>query len=105
MNVDGGGEIFGTPDFGDDGSLLLTVSLVDEEEEWTTWDRGWARIDLYSADSRHVDRRGLVGLPATGFSAYEFENNFIEGGDVKAFYGGLYGHKGNVRRINTRTVD
>ena len=41
--------------------------------------------------------RGLVGLPVTGFSAYEFENDFAEGGDVKAYYGGLFGHKASVR--------
>ena len=35
----------------------------------------------------------------TGFSAYEYENDFVEGDGIKAFYGGLYGHKGNVRRV------
>ena len=103
MNVDGGGDIFGTPDFGDDGSLLLTVTLIDEDEDYTTWSRGWGMIDLYS-DTDHMDRRGLVGLPTSGFAAYEFENNFVEGGDVKAYYGGLYGHKGNVRRVSTRSM-
>ena len=41
----------------------------------------------------------LVGLPVTGFSAYEFENDFAEGGDVKAYYGGLFGHKASVRGL------
>ncbi|MGD2129423.1 MAG: hypothetical protein PVJ33_07185 [Lysobacterales bacterium] len=85
-----GGDIFATPDFGDDGSLLLTVE--------NPYENGWARID-FSADSDHVDRAGLVGLPVTGFAAYEFESNYVEGGSVKAYYGGLFNHRGNVRRI------
>jgi hypothetical protein len=44
-----------------------------------------------------TDEEGLVGLPVTGFSAYEFENDFVDGGDVKAYYGGLFGHKASVR--------
>ena len=39
---------------------------------------------------------GLLGLPVTGFAAYEFENEFLDG-VVKANYGGLFQHKGNVR--------
>ena len=85
--------VFGTPDFGADGSLLLSVA--DEFED------GWGRINFAvdgDGDLR-TDEEGLVGLPVTGFAAYEFENNFAEGGDIKAFYGGLFGHKGNVRRV------
>ncbi len=81
--------IFGTPTL-DEQSLLLSV-----QDEFT---EGWGRINFYS-DSDHVDFANLVGLPATGFAAYEFENEFLGGGDIKAFYGGLFGHKGNVRRI------
>ena len=102
---DDAGVIFGTPSFGDDGSLLLEVNVYDEAEDYTSWDRGWARINLY-ADSDHEDEKGLVGLPTSGFAAYEFENNFVsdgEGGNVKAYYGGLYGLKGNVRRIDPAT--
>ena len=89
----GDGVVFGTPDFGADGSLLLSV-----EDEF---ENGWGRINLaaYPTGVR-TDDEGLVGLPATGFQAVEFENNYAEGGSVKAFYGGLYGHKGNVRRVN-----
>jgi len=85
-----GGEIFATPDFGDDGSLLYTIE--------NPYENGWARID-FSTDSDHVDRVGLVGLPVAGFAAYEFENGYVEGASIKAYYGGLFNHRGNVRRI------
>jgi len=85
--------VFGTPSF-DGDSLLLTV---DDEFE-----NGWGRIQFGPAgiagDIR-TDENGLVGLPVTGFAAYEFENDFVEGDGIKAYYGGLFGHRGNVRRI------
>jgi hypothetical protein len=96
--------VFGTPDF-DGQSLLLEVT-----DEFAA---GWGRINftytgefdddddpimrtLPSADRATPD---LVGLPVTGFSAYEFENDFAEGGDVKAYYGGLFGHKASVKAV------
>ena len=84
--------VFGTPDL-DGDSLLITV--MDEFED------GWGKINYYFDDD-HVDYTGLVGLPVTGFAAYQFENDFVESDDgtVKAFYGGLFQHKGNVRRIS-----
>ena len=85
----GDGEIFGTPTI-DGSSLLLEVE--------NQFDTGWGRIDLHNGQDEHVDFAGLMGLPATGFAAIEFENNFAEGSTVKAYYGGLFGHKGNVRR-------
>ena len=87
----GDGVIFDTPEI-EGSSLLLTVA--------NNYEHGWGNIDL-GADPHHVDRAGLVGLPATGFAAYEFENDFLAD-DVKAFYGGLFGHRGNVRRTNPR---
>jgi hypothetical protein len=91
-------EIFGTLEDIDGDSLLLTVQ--DEFED------GWGWVDYYF-DKDHVDWAGLVGLPVTGFAAYQFENDFVENDDgdqVKAFYGGLFQHKGNVRRIG-RYID
>ena len=91
--------IFDTPTFGegtDAQSLLVTVT-----DEYT---EGWGWIDYY-ADTDHVDSVGLVGLPVTGFAAYQFENGYVEndeGDQVKAFYGGLFQHKGNVRKIRSR---
>ena len=88
------GGIFATPDLGG-SSLLIEVD--------PGYENGWARID-FSADLDHVDSEGLVGLPVTGFAAWEFENAFVIGDDgvqdVKAFYGGLLGHKGNVRQVS-----
>jgi hypothetical protein len=81
--------VFSTPEV--DGASLLVE--IDGE-----FDNGWARIDLF-ADTDHEDYAGLVGLPTAGFAAQEFENNFLEGGSVKAYYGGLFNHRGNVRRI------
>jgi len=87
--------IFGTPDLNENGGLLHTVDTGLEDEL-----SGWARID-FSVDPDHVDYAGLVGLPVTGFAAYEFENGFLTddaGASVKAYYGGLFSHKANVRR-------
>ena len=86
----GDDEIFGTPDLGGQSLLLeIDTDIAD----------GWGMLN-FSVDPRHVDYAGLVGLPVTGFAAYEFENDFVDGDDVKAFYGGLFDHKANVRRIN-----
>lgn len=89
------GSIFGTPDLNGEGGLLHTIDTGLTEEL-----SGWGRID-FSVDPEHVDSLGLVGLPVTGFAAFEFENGFLTddaGGSVKANYGGLFSHKANVRR-------
>jgi hypothetical protein len=100
--------IFGTPNFGTEEApegLLLTID--------NAFDDGWARIHLgekpyftakdpTNVKGHHIDVQGLVGLPVTGFAAYEFENEFAEGGDIKAFYGGLFGQKANVRRVKCK---
>jgi len=102
--------IFGTPNLGSDddaASLLLEIT--------TDFEDGWARIHLgekpffttkdpTNLKGHHIDVQGLVGLPVTGFAAYEFENEFAEGGDIKAFYGGLFGQKANVRRVKCKGV-
>ena len=92
-------EVFGTT-----SDLLLTVT--------GTADSGWADVNFsLAADDDHPivdkgvelhqDLNGLVGLPVIGFAAYEFENRFLGSPDasVLANYGGLFGHKGSVRRI------
>jgi len=84
--------VFGSLADVDGDSLVVTVM-----DEFTD---GWGWID-YGLEPGHVDSQGLVGLPVTGFAAYQFENDFIESDDgtVKAFYGGTFWHKGNVRRV------
>jgi hypothetical protein len=84
--------IFGTPDLNGEGGLLHTIDTGLTEEL-----SGWARID-FSVDPDHIDYAGLVGLPVTGFSAFEFENGYLDDGTVKANYGGLFSHKANTRR-------
>ena len=95
----GDGSVFGTPELEGD-SLLLSV---DEG-----FDSGWGRLDFGSdrdGDTRVLvsnDGTALVGLPVTGFSAFEFQNDFVGEGGVKANYGGLFRHKGNVRGTSAR---
>ena len=93
----GDGVIFGTPEI-EGSSLLLSVTPATGPDAAPNAD-GWGRINL-ATDEHHQDHNGLVGLPVTGFAAYEFENNFVDGADIKAFYGGLFGHKANVRSKN-----
>jgi hypothetical protein len=98
----GENSVFGTPTFGEEGeedSLLLSV-----EDEF---DAGWGRVNMEEgrdlADDgvtpitlERIDSQGLKGLPVTGFAAYEFENGYLDGGSVKANYGGLFQHKTSV---------
>lgn len=81
----GGNDIFG------DSDLLYTVD--------TGIEAGWARIN-WGADPDHEDDVGLIGLPVTGYWAVRFENGFIgtPEASVLANYGGLFEHRGNVRR-------
>ncbi len=96
--------VFGTPSFGEEASsqsLLITVTRIDDPDDEVDDADGWATLD-FGLDDDHVDWAGLVGLPVTGFAAYEFANGFVvnaDGDDVKAFYGGTFDHKGNVRRV------
>jgi hypothetical protein len=91
----GDGVIFDTPVV-EGSSLLLSVTPASGPDAEPFTD-GWGRIN-FGTDIHHQDYNGLVGLPVTGFAAYEFENNFVDGAGIKAFYGGLFGHKANVRR-------
>ena len=86
----GDNEVFGSPEL--EGGALGPESLVYHVDAPFT--NGWAKLDL-GGEGRE-DENGLLGLPVTGFAAYEFENEFLSGG-VKANYGGLFQHKGNVR--------
>jgi len=111
--------IFGTPDIGGQ-SILKTVDTgavpFDNGTQFKPIYNGWARIDwnptgdavlceagpCYNARgvNYNIDWYGLVGMPVTGFWAEQFENGFLgsPGDRVLANYGGLFWHKGNVRR-------
>jgi hypothetical protein len=88
----GGTDIFG------DSELLYTVD--------TGIEAGWARIDWFDESTsledgdRHEDDAGLVGLPVAGYWAVRYENGFLgtPEASVLANYGGLFEHRGNVRR-------
>jgi hypothetical protein len=105
--------VFGTPDF-EGSSLLYTV-----ENQYT---EGWADLNLRSyfsydfgdgqdefyrfiGDEAAISRGLLTGLPVAGFAAYEFENGTLEGGSIKANYGGLFKHKGVKALVTSTTPD
>ena len=98
----GDNALFGTPGF-DEGSLLLSV-----EDEF---EAGWGRLTFTGANAvsgLEADNGvNLLGLPVTGFAAYKLENGFVESemGTVQAYYGGLFGHKGNVRATSGPEFD
>ena len=87
--------VFGTPTFTPDEGELLDSLLLSVDDEFSA---GWGRI-RFDLDEDRYDAEGLIGLPVTGFSAYEFENGYIDGGSVKSNYGGLFRHRGLVSRM------
>lgn len=74
--------------------------MISVEDEF---DAGWGRLTFTSANAKtglpSENGVSLLGLPTAGFAAYKLENGFVESemGTVQAYYGGLFGHKGNVR--------
>jgi hypothetical protein len=92
------------PVFGTDSDLLKTVDTgfvtYDNGSMSKPKDAGWAWMD-WGFDDDHVDDKGLVGLPVTGFWALQFTNGYLgtPEASVLANYGGLFQHKGNVKRV------
>jgi hypothetical protein len=94
---DDGTEIFGSPAA---KSITLAPGL--------TWEglpakSGWAQLNFWNpatagTSAEHIDWEGLVGLPVTGFWALAVTNSFVGDDNVIANYGGLFGHKANIRR-------
>jgi hypothetical protein len=82
---------FGDNDIFGDSDLLYTID--------TDIVAGWARIN-WGAYPGHEDDVGLIGLPVTGYWAIQYENGFLGTAEasVLANYGGLFEHRGNVRR-------
>jgi len=100
--------IFGTPTI-QGSSLLKTVDTGSVEFNSSAGSKprqnGWARVNWYS-DTDHEDYAGLVGLPVTGFWAEQFENGYLgtPEASVLSNYGGLFQHKGNVRRVCSKEI-
>lgn len=100
--------IFGTPTI-QGSSLLKTVDTGVIEYDGGSQSKprvnGWAKIDWYTSDDAILpngkDYNGLVGLPVTGFWAEQFENGYLgtPEASVLSNYGGLFNHKGSVRRV------
>ncbi|MDT8320631.1 MAG: hypothetical protein RQ826_08905 [Xanthomonadales bacterium] len=88
----GDDSIFATPEI-EGQSLLITI-----DNEFTD---GWGRIDFSANNQR--DSNGMLGLPVTGFAAWEFENEFVGDDDVKAFYGGLFRHRASTRKVSVQS--
>ncbi len=92
-----GSEIFGSNKV---GSVTIAPSV--------TWEglpakAGWSQLSFWNpalggGPLEHIDYAGLVGLPVTGFWALAITNNFVGDNNVIANYGGLFGHRANVRR-------
>jgi hypothetical protein len=119
--------VFNTPEI-QGASLLKTVDTggvpYDNGTQIKPIVNGWARIDwnpLGDAvlcetgrcyDDATLERYtddffGLVGMPVIGFWAQQFENGYLgtPGASVLANYGGLFWHKGNVRRTGLSNSD
>jgi len=104
--------IFGTPTI-QGASVLKTVDTgsvpYDGGAGSKPRESGWARINWYTSEDailenptyQEEDYNGLVGLPVTGFWAEQFENGYLgtPEASVLSNYGGLFNHKGNVRRV------
>jgi len=106
--------------FGTDSDLLLKVDtgfvVYNDGKDSKPIYNGWGTINwagefavlcetgLCQDDAQdeppYGDWYGLLGLPVTGFWAEQFTNGYLgEPGDrVLANYGGLFQHKGNIRR-------
>ncbi len=106
--------IFGTPTIQGD-SLLKTVDTGSIEYDKGTKSEprvnGWGRINWFTLGDSVLgeagrDFNGLVGLPVTGFWAEQFENGYLgtPEASVLSNYGGIFNHKGNVRRVTPSYV-
>jgi hypothetical protein len=91
-------EILGSPNFTNFDPGLLG------------FESGWVGLDMTKATgskNSQVSRVPLLsntddqifGLPVTGFWVEKFENGTLEGGSVKANYGGIFGHKATRKWI------
>jgi hypothetical protein len=78
-----------------DGSAIEASDKIRYGLPNVEFTEGWASLQLIqSAENTLVsDNDVLTGLPATGFAVFEYTNNFLDGGDVKANYEAAVEHK------------
>jgi hypothetical protein len=117
INGDNDRSVFGTPTIEGD-SLLKTVDTRSVSYDSGNGSKpvlnGWAMMNLATTDdallcesyncqsdqaNKGPDWVGLQGLPVVGFWAEQIQNGYLPNNPgVLANYGGLFDHKGNVRR-------
>ena len=72
------------------------------DNEQLGFEAGWVNIEMFTYETpagfqNRTGLGGLAGLPVTGFSAQKFGN---DNSDFRAFYGGIYQHKGTRLQSN-----
>jgi hypothetical protein len=96
------------PVFGITSDLLKEVDtgsvVYDDGDGSKARETGWARIN-WGYDSDHVDYAGLVGLPLLVSGTAVRKWLPVRRNRILSNYGGLFQHKGNVRRISPRSID
>ena len=79
-----------------DGSAIEASDKIRYGLPNVEFTEGWASVRLVQSVANEIasDNNGiLTGLPATGFAVFEYTNNFLDGGTVKANYEAAVEHK------------
>ena len=82
-----------------EGSAVEASELIRYGLSNVDYNEGWAALSLVNTGSSELpgfDQVGavtLTGLPALGFAVFEYTNNFLDGGTVKANYEAAIDHK------------
>jgi hypothetical protein len=77
------------------GSAIEASSKIRYGLPNVEFTEGWASLQLFQGVANEIvsDNGTLTGLPATGFAVFEYTNNFLDGGTVKANYEAAVEHK------------
>jgi hypothetical protein len=76
------------------GSAVEASELIRYGLPLVEYTEGWAVLSLINTGSSElVGSETLTGLPALGFAVFEYTNNFLDGGTVKANYEAAVDHK------------
>jgi hypothetical protein len=79
-----------------DGSAVEASDKIRYGLTNVDYTEGWAGLQLLQSAANKLTATGggiLTGLPATGFAVFEYTNNFLDGGTVKANYEAAVTHK------------